>query len=246
MKFSNLSLAVLAGLLSSSALAQNYTVKIGGAYIDPRATSGDFEGRLPSGAPTLGGVTLEVQPKSTVMFSVERHINDNFGVELVLGVPPKHDVELKVDPSVSLSDPRGALFSMFKDSAIAEVKQVAPTVFFNYKYGASGDAFRPYLGLGINYTKMDAKLNAGGHRLYQLAGATSVKLHLEPSIAPALQAGLTYHFGRQWSVNAGVVSTYVTSTLTVTSTNAGGATYQHTAKFDFTPMVYTASVGYSF
>lgn len=245
MKFSALTVAVVATVAATTVSAQTYTVKVGGAYIVPNASSSDFTGQLPvSGAPTLAGVNLEVQSKATLMFSVERAINDNFGVELVLGLPPKHDVKLKVSNAVRAqagSDPRAALFTAYADKTIAQVKQMAPTLFFNYKFRSASDALRPYLGLGINYTKLDSTLNATGRDLYAHAGASSVKLHLDSSIAPALQAGVTYKVDKTWSVNVGVVSTFVNSTLDVT---AGG--YTHTAKFDFTPAVYTASVGYSF
>ena len=101
------------------------------------------------------------------------------------------------------------------------------------------------MGLGINYTKMDADLTTTGQQLYAAAYATSVNLHLTSSFAPAIQAGGTYKIDRNWSVNAGLVSTFVSSTLTVTTTSSAG-TLSHSAKFDFTPVVYAASVGYSF
>lgn len=248
MKIQALTLTAVAALIAGSASAQTYTVKLGGAYIQPNANSSDFSGQLPSGASTLNGVTLEVQSKSTLVFSVERAVNDNLGVELVLGLPPTHDVKLKVTPAVKALygiDPRATLFTLYADKDIAEVKQIAPTVFFNYKYGSASDVFRPYLGLGINYTKMDSKLTAVGQDLYSHAGATSVNLKLSSSIAPAIQAGASYKLDRNWSVNAGVVSTFVSSTLTVTTTSGAG-TFSHKSKFDFTPVVYAASVGYSF
>jgi len=253
MKLQNLTLAAVATLIAGSACAQTYTVKLGGAYIQPNANSSNFSGQLPSGAPTLDGVTLAVQAKSTVVFSLERSVNDNLGVELILGAPPKHDVKLKVSNQVKaeasaralLGDTRGLLFSAYADKNIAEVKQVAPTLFFNYKYGSASDTFRPYFGLGLNYTKMDSELTATGRQLYTAAHATSVKLKLTSSIAPAIQVGGTYKIDRNWSLNAGLVSTFVSSTLTVTTTSSDG-TFAHKAKFDFTPVVYAASVGYSF
>lgn len=253
MKIKTLTLTAVAALIAGSASAQTYTVKLGGAYIQPNANSSNFSGQLPSGAPTLDGVTLAVQAKSTVVFSVERAINDNLGMELILGAPPKHDVKLKVSDQVKaeaaaramLGDTRGLLFSAYADKTIAQVKQVAPTLFFNYKYGSVSDAFRPYLGLGINYTKMDSELTATGQQLYTAAHATSVKLKLSSSFAPAIQAGGSYKIDRNWSLNAGIVSTFVSSTLTVTTTSTDG-TFAHKAKFDFTPVVYAATVGYSF
>ena len=241
MKIQTLTLTAVAALIAGTASAQTYTDKLGGAYIQPNANSSNFSGQLPSGAPTLDGVTLEVRPKAAVLFSVERAVNDNLGVELVLGLPPTHDVKLKITPAVRAaagSDGRATLFTLYADKKIAEVKQVAPTLFFNYKYGTSGDAWRPYVGLGINYTKMDPALTAEGKALYQ---PYSMSQKLSSSVAPAVQAGITYKIDRTWSLNAGVVSTFVSSTLKVT-----GNGQTHTAKFDFTPTVYTASVGYSF
>lgn len=235
-------------LTAGAACAQNYTVKLGGAYIVPNATSSNFSGQLPSGSPTLDGVNLEVQSKATLLFSVERAINDNVGVELVLGAPPKHDVKLKVSSAVRAqagSDLRAGLFTAYADKNIATVKQIAPTLFVNYKFGSASDSFRPYLGLGINYTKLDSTLNATGSDLYQHATATSVKLHLDPSIAPAVQVGATYKIDRTWSVNMGVASSFVSTTLDVTTTGPYG-NYTHSTKFNFAPMVYTATVGYSF
>lgn len=248
MKIQTLTLTAVAALIAGTASAQTYTVKLGGAYIQPNANSSNFSGQLPSGAPTLDGVTLEVRPKAAVLFSVERAVNDNLGVELVLGLPPTHDVKLKITPAVRAaagSDGRATLFTLYADKKIAEVKQVAPTLFFNYKYGSASDSLRPYLGLGINYTKMDSKLTPVGQDLYAHAGATSVKLKLSSSLAPAIQVGASYKIDRNWSLNAGVVSTFVSSNLTVTTTSGAG-TFTHQTKFDFTPVVYAASVGYSF
>ena len=246
MKFSTLTLATVATLLAGSAGAQTYTVKVGGAYIVPNATSSDFSGNLPNGLGARSGVNLEVQSKATLMFSIERAINDNFSVELVLGLPPKHDVKLKVSDAAraraaDVTNPFRLLdqhFVDYADQKVATVKQMAPTVFFNYKFGEASANCRPYLGLGINYTKMDADLTDTGKALYSGVPMTQ---KLSSSIAPAIQAGVTYKIDKTWSVNMGLVSTFVSSTLKVT-----GNGQTHTAKFDFTPTVYTASVGYSF
>lgn len=248
MKFQTLTLTAVTALIAGSASAQTYTVKLGGAYIQPNATSSDFSGSLPSGLPARPGVNLEVQSKATLLFSIERAINENFGVELALGLPPKHDVKLKVSDATraKVADthnpyPYQALdqhFVDYADQRIATVKQIAPTLFFNYKYGSASDSFRPYLGLGINYTKMEADLTSTGQALY---GGVPMTQKLTSSISPAMQVGASYKIDRTWSINMGVASTFVSSTLTVTG---NGRT--HTAKFDFTPIVYTATVGYSF
>jgi len=72
--------AAAVALLALSGVARadspTYTFKLGGIYIDPRATSSALEGTLPTGLsalPTVAvhpGNQLEVQSKSTVMFSL--------------------------------------------------------------------------------------------------------------------------------------------------------------------------------
>ncbi|MGE5450332.1 MAG: OmpW/AlkL family protein [Acidobacteriota bacterium] len=246
MKYTTLTLTALATLIAGTASAQTYTVKVGGAYIVPNATSSDFWGPLPNGAQARGGINLEVQPKATLMFSLERMLNDNFSVELVLGLPPKHDVKLKVSDqtranAADVTNPYRLLdaqFVRYADQKVATVRQMAPTLFFNYKFGEASANCRPYLGLGINYTKMDADLTDAGKALY---GGVPMTQKLSSSIAPAIQAGVAYKIDKTWSVNMGLVSTFVSSTLAV---SGNGKT--HYAKFDFTPTVYTASVGYSF
>ncbi len=102
--------AVACGVIPFAASAQTYTFKIGAGRIDPRATSSDLEGTLPSNLPTgLGlpavinvpaGNQLEVMPKSTVLFSIERSFDDHWSAELVLGIPPTHDVKLRVSDAI--------------------------------------------------------------------------------------------------------------------------------------------------
>lgn len=83
MKFSSLFLALAATLGTGAVCAQTYTVKIGGAYIDPRAKSSDLHGTLPIGGGSAAAINLpagnqlEVQPKSTLIFSISRSFNDN-------------------------------------------------------------------------------------------------------------------------------------------------------------------------
>jgi outer membrane protein len=272
--------ALLAAAASQTASAQSYTFKLGGGYIVPNATSTDFSGQLPNGATAAPGVQLEVQAKSTLIFSIERAINDHFGIELVLGVPPKHDVTLKVSDTVKAGAARAATvfgaaggtgsgtvvpflmspsggglsqpvaiatytqlalashIAQYSDATVSKVTQIAPTLFLNYKFGEPSQALRPYLGVGINYTRLTTDLTSTGEAYYS---GVPMKLTLSPSWGPAAQAGLSYKIDKNWSVNAGVSTAFVSTTLRVT-----GNGYSHSTKFDFTPTVYTATVGYTF
>lgn len=256
--------ALAAMLASGSALAQ-YTIKVGGAYIDPHATSSSLTGGV-SAAPLGGhmtlqsGVQMQVQPKSTLIFSIERAFDDHWSAELVLGTPPKHDVKLKVDNvqidassvnhgSLPISDAqaqvaaKAGLLKKLNDrdgQTIATVREWAPTFFLNYRFLEASSTFRPFIGLGINITRFKARTTALGDGLY--ADGAHPEISLSDSIGPAIQVGASYKLTQQWSLNASVATAKVNNKLTV-KTQSG---LRQEASFRFNPTVVTATVGYSF
>jgi outer membrane protein len=276
-------LLALGGVLAAqAAVAQTYTVKLGYGRIDPRATSSDLEGTLPTGdtlvplAAVPAGNNLEVQPKSTVLFSIERSLNDNWSVELALGIPPTHDVKLNVSDEIKAaaktaaavkSSPLGAdaftnpakasaaagavggyanyvklkvadHVAAYDGVAVSRVKQTAPTIFLNYKFFDATSKFRPYVGVGFNYTKFTAKTTAAGDALYNDG---QVKIHLTNSIGLAFQTGVTYQIDKTWSVNAGWATAAVKNNMTITT-----ATSKQEASYRFHPSLFSATVGYTF
>ncbi|WP_052162522.1 OmpW family protein [Aquabacterium sp. NJ1] len=249
--------AVACGVIPFAASAQTYTFKIGAGRIDPRATSSDLEGTLPAANPlraTYGlgvptGLQMEVQPKSTLLFSIERAFNDHWGVELVLGVPPKHDVKLRINDASKLA-PAGygalssiptasyGLFATTNNQVVATVKEVAPTVFFNYKFGEATSALRPYVGVGVNYTHFKADATQTGTNFYTDG---PVKIELTDSFGLAFQTGVNYKFDKNWLLSAGWSTAAVKNNMTI-STN----TSRQTASYRFHPSVFSLMVGYSY
>ena len=243
-------------MLASSSFAQTYTVKFGGGYVDPHATSSDLQGTAP-GLPAPyntvpAGARLEVQPKSTVLFSVARSFGDHWEAEMLLGVPPKHDVKLLVSDSIkalrSSANPYVAglatKLTAYDGNVMSTVETIAPTFFLNYKFLEATSNWRPYIGAGLNYTHFKAKATARGVEFYN---GNSVDIELSDSYGLALQAGVSYKFDQNWSLNAGLSSTMIKNDLTITSRNASGTTTsRQTAKYDFQPTVLSLMVGYSF
>jgi outer membrane protein W len=80
-RMTHVALATVLAALAGAVSAQTYTIKVGGAYIDPRATSTDLTGTLPHGASLSGGAQLEVKPQSTLIFSIERTFTDHWSGE---------------------------------------------------------------------------------------------------------------------------------------------------------------------
>lgn len=283
MKFSTLAISVAAALVAGSAFAEaGYTIKVGAGRIDPRATSSDLTGTLPVNT-GLGQVVInlpsgnrtEVQPKSTLIFSIERALNDNWGVELVAGVPPTHDVKLRASDTVKAGAAAaapvlagygadaftsaakaptvatavggvpnyvklatGVQVNRYDGVTVARVRQTAPTVFLNYKFFESSAAFRPYVGVGLNYTKFKVTPTAAGNDLY---GDGQVRISSSDSFGLAFQIGGSYKIDKNWSINAGWMTAAVRNDVVIRTNHTEERLF-----YRFHPSVFSATVGYSF
>ena len=229
MNSSDFALAVLlAASASASARAEQNIVKIGISHVQPHSSTSNFNGPF-----TPAGISIEVRDKTTAFISFSREINDHWDVELALGVPPTHDIALKID-NATLPASSQALSGQVG----AKVRQVAPTLFANYKFLEKTSAIRPFVGIGINYTRFDNTTStAAGNTLN--GGATSISL--EDSVGLALQGGVVYRFNELWSLSAAVATAQVKSKIT---TNTLGI--ERSADIRFKPRVFTVAVGYSF
>lgn len=229
MKTRHLLLAsLLATAAAGPALAQQNTVKIGISNVQPHSSTSDFSGPF-----TPGGISIVVRDKTTPFFSYTREIDDHWGVELALGFPPSHDIELRVN-NPSLPASAQALSGQMG----AKVRQVAPTVFMNYTFLEKSSPWRPFVGVGINYTRFDkTSSTTAGNALN--GGPTSISL--DDSVGLALMGGMTYRINEQWSLCAALATAQVKSVIT---TNTLGI--ERKADIKFRPAVFTVALGYSF
>jgi len=143
-------------------------------YTTHSQTSGVTGPGVPPGADATTG------DATTVAFEYERLLDAHWGIEAALGVPPR--IHASASGSVS-----------YLGDDILSAKNVSPTLFVNYHFGAPDARWRPYLGLGINYTRF--------------TGATSrlaSRVELSDSVGPAGKAGIEYVLSNQWSVFASV------------------------------------------
>jgi len=199
-----------ATLLGSAAQAQVNVVKFGITRYDTHSkTTGVVGIGVPAGADASTG------DGTTVIGVYERLINPNFGVELVLGVPPK--ISAHATGSVAFL------------GEVLSARNVAPTLLFNYHFGAETDTLRPYVGAGINYT-----------RFVSIKSKLAPSVQMSDSVGLALQAGADYWFNKQWGMFASIASVKTKSDLV-----AAGSTVIQTT-IDFRPLVYSAGLNYRF
>lgn len=208
-----------------AAQAQEQTVYLGGAYIKVDSQSPALKGGAPLPPP---GANIDVDDARTIVFGYKRYFTDHWGVDFALGIPPRHKVYGK-----DFLKPFGQ---------VASVKQVAPTVFVNYRFGDAGDRLRPFVGVGINYTHFTGgRSTASGEAAS--GGPTTIKL--KDSVGLAAQVGVSYALTKEWSLNASLAMAKVKADQKATTTTREGPIVR-TTTIDFNPKVFCVTVGYSF
>ena len=213
-----------------STLAAPITLKLGWADVNPKSSASPVAGPF-TPADTLG---LKVQPQSTLFFSAATDIDSNVELELSLGVPPKHDGTLVILKPTGVPGSVAAL----DGQVLSRVRQVAPTLFANYKFGGSASQFRPFVGVGLNFTRFDQTESTAVNDAMN-GGPTTIKL--KDSFGPAFQLGASVKLGGPWSLNGSWSTARVQTKL---MTNTLGIV--RTSEILFHPSVFVLALGYSF
>ena len=221
-------LSTLVLCFTAPAEAQQNTLQLGLANVQPHSSAGDFSGPF-----TPAGLSVNISDKSTLFLSYAREINDQWDIELALAAPPTHDIVLAVNNS---GLPASA--QAYSGQVGATVRQVAPTLFVNYKFLEKTSAWRPFIGVGVNYTKFDQTTSSAANNALN-GGPTSISL--KDSVGIALHGGVTLRISNQWSLSTSLATAQVKSKIT---TNTLGI--ERTADIKFRPRVFTVAVGYSF
>ncbi|MBD3394405.1 MAG: outer membrane beta-barrel protein [Chitinivibrionales bacterium] len=163
------------------------------------------------------GTKVEADSDTTFAFTLVYMLTSNVGLELLGSAPFEHDID-------------GAGGALAGAGTIGSTKHLPPTLSAQYYFNSSSNV-RPYVGVGVNYTRFfDEELTGGG-----LAGAD---LDLDASWGLAAQAGVDVDLNDKWFVNGSVWYMNIESDATV-----AGAT-----NFDVAidPWVLFAGVGYKF
>ncbi len=223
MKLSHITLGAALGLAALAAQAQENTIKIGVAHLSIHSRADNLSSNGPAFlTPQPAG--LSVGDATTLLVSYIRKLDDHWDLDFEFGIPPTHNTF-----GVGTLAPFGV---------VSKVKHAGPTLFVNYKFGAPESRFRPFVGLGINYTRFyDAESTASG----SLAAGGPTKIELSDSWGPAAQLGASYKIDERWSVVGTIAVARVKSDLTATT-----GSIQRTTTIDFRPVAYTLAIGYSF
>lgn len=173
-----MTVAVLAGLLSASAFADQGDIlaRFRVINVKPNVSSDS----------TLSSIHTSVKSDTVPELDFTYMITNNIGAELILGTS-RHEVKTDL-------------------GSLGKVSVLPPTLTLQYHFMPQ-DTFRPYVGVGVNYTNFynnDLRLPGGG-----------AKVNVESnSWGPALQIGADYAINKDWFVNVDVKKLYISTKVT--------------------------------
>lgn len=201
--------ALLAG--SATAQAQDWTLKTGVLRYDTHAKTSGISG---IGVPP--GADASVGDATTVVFTLERKLTPNVGVELALGIPPRVKA-------------RGAGSVAFLGDDVLSAKNWGPAMFVNYHFGDENSRLRPYMGIGFDYTWFKS-----------VRSKLAPQVSMTDSFGLAAHVGLDYSVSKSWGLFASIARVDVRSEVTAIGVNV------LTSSIDFRPWTYSAGVYFSF
>ena len=247
----SLSIASIA-LGASSAFAYesgDIIVRGGAAKVSPDASSG----MIFIDQPALGNTGIDgvdVDSDTQLGLSLTYMMNDSIGVEVLGATPFKH--------GISLTGAGGAA-TLYQD--IATTKHLPPTVTFNYHFAEPSSSFKPYVGIGLNYTmffeeKATTTLdNAGVIDLLAsstgnlpagtITSVANTKVDLDDSFGVAIHAGFDYMLTDSIGLNASYYWIDIDTTAEITTDSNAGAV-KATVDVDIDPSVYMIGATYKF
>jgi outer membrane protein len=176
------------------------------------------------------GLNVRNPSIDTLYVGYMRRLTPHFDVELALGVPPLTRTVGR-GPALVGSVP-------YNGETIATARWLAPSLLAKYYFFSPDAMFRPYLGVGVNYTRFYSRqVTQAGDEIS--GGPTS--LSLPSSVGPVGNVGLSVQpFNRVVIILSGSKS-WVNSRL-ITDTDG----VLRTSHVEFNPLAVILAVGYQF
>lgn len=230
---------ICAAILCSATATQAQTagstiVSAGWLHLAPQSSSKPLEVTSPVNV-TKTGTGSSVSSADTLGLLVNHFFTDKIAGEFVLGVPPTHKLN--------------GTGSYEKYGELGSVKQWSPAVLVKYFFGDATTRFRPYVGVGVNYTwYSDAKVTNSQFAAEQLLNGntanTSVKA--DASWNPVFTVGANYALTDRWYAGAFVSYLPLKTTAKITTTGTPLGTVTSEASIKIRPIVTSLNIGYRF
>ncbi|WP_127075508.1 OmpW/AlkL family protein [Rhodomicrobium lacus] len=165
---------------------------------------------------TTRGADLEISTSGIPELDITYFLTKNIAVEAIAGVTP-HTIDAK-----------GTIAGAGK---IADAWLLPPVISLQYHFD-TGTAFKPYIGVGPNYT---AFFNID-------EGSSFKKVKIDNAWGVSLQAGFDYKLTGNWFLNFDFK--YLFLDTDATAITKGGDVFR--TKVDIDPIIVGAGIGYKF
>lgn len=212
-------LAVMLGgvLLSGAAFAHqagDVILRTGGIFVEANSQST---------TKTATTVDLEVNNNAQVGLTATYMLTDHIGVELLGATPFLHKITANVP----------ALAGNAYLGEVAKVKHLPPSLYAQYYFLDKDAGSRPYVGVGVNYTRFfHAKSTNPAITNLQ------VKKH---SFGPVVNAGIDIKLAKNLHLNTAMWYTRIKTNAKFTALDS-----EHEVKIKLDPVIYFMGIGYSF
>jgi outer membrane protein len=177
--------AGFAAALPAHANDDAWVLRFGAHVVDPKSNNG-----------SLAGMKAKVSSDLKPTASLEYLATTNWGVELLVAAPFRHNVRLN-------------------GAKVAQTHQLPPVLGVNYHFMPERTV-SPFVGLGVNYTRF---FNIDGKG--PLQGA---KVDIDSSWGVAAHAGVDVRIAPRWSITADVRWIDIASDVKVGGAKVGRAT----------------------
>lgn len=227
-KIATLAVSAALALAASGAYAADAgpnDVRVGAYFVHFDAHADNI-----SGPYTPAGLNVHVDSIVTLYLAYVRSLSEHFQAEFAVGYPPLTKTEGR-GPATLGSVP-------YNGQVISTARWLSPSLLLEYVFGSASSRFRPYVGVGVNYTKFFARQSTAAGNAAS-GGPTSISL--PASVGPAATVGLSYEITDRWHVYASYSVAQVNTKL-----KANTAGIVRTSEVHFWPNAVVLSAGYSF
>ncbi|MGF6805525.1 outer membrane protein [Paraburkholderia sp. Clong3] len=236
--------AGMAACLCSAALTDNanaqsagsITLSTGWLHIAPQGDA------TPLTVESIGGETVNRQlagsgghatSTNTVGITTEYYVTDNIGVAMLLGLPLT--VNLVGDGTLE------------KYGNLGSTRPMPPAIELRYHLFSAESKFRPFMGLGVNYTWFTQVRITNSQFVTDSVGpGGSAHATLSSSWNPVFEIGASYAITKHWSVGTSVNYMPVKTHLTLDGHTATGTQIVSKSTLRLDPLSVFLNVAYTF
>jgi outer membrane protein len=231
-------LTLIAGSVDSAhaQAAGDNVVSLGWAHVAPQTGSGPLTVTSVGGTPVnmpIPGSGSGARSADLPAFIFEHYITNQIGVAFLGGWPGRMQLE-----------GRGVMDSY---GVLGDTRTWAPEVVLRYHFGQPDSRFRPFVGVGVNYTWFtDTRVTNSDFVEQSFGPGGTATAHASSSWNPVVQAGLDYQISKRWSVDMLVAYIPTDTNVTLTGKTAGGTEIVSHAKVRLHPIVTFLGISYKF